>query len=119
MIDRFGMLPDPVRNLFRTTTIKLDASRLGIDRIDVGPAGGRIEFTAETVVDPVTIVRLVQREPDTFRYRDGDGRTGNRLLVRRGMAHPDTRFQFVEALVDELRGDATTNRRQPLELASR
>ena len=119
MIDRFGMLPDPVRNLFRTTTIKLDASRLGIDRIDVGPAGGRIEFTAETIVDPIRIVRLVQREPDTFRYRDGDGRAGNRLLVRRGMAHPDTRFQFVEALVKELGGGDATDRREPLELASR
>ncbi|MYK48664.1 MAG: transcription-repair coupling factor [Gammaproteobacteria bacterium] len=119
MIDRFGLLPDPVRNLFRTTTIKLDASRLGIDRIDVGPAGGRIEFTAETVVAPITIVRLVQREPDTFRYRDGDGRAGNRLLVRRGMAHPDTRFQFIEALLKELHGDTATDRRESLELASR
>ena len=119
MIDRFGMPPAPVRNLFRTTTIKLDASRLGIDRIDVGPAGGRIEFAAETVVAPVAIVRLVQREPDTFRYRDGDGRAGNRLLVRRGMAHPDSRFQFVEAVVAELGGEATTDRREPLELASR
>ena len=119
MIDRFGMLPDPVRNLFRTTKIKLDASRLGVDRIDLGPAGGRIEFAAETVVDPITIVRLVQREPETYRYRDGDGRAGNRLLVRRAMGHPDTRFQFVEALVEELRGDAAADRREPLELASR
>ena len=61
----------------------------------------------------------MQREPDTFRYRDGDGRAGNRLLVRRGMAHPDTRFQFVEALVKELGGDDATDRREPLELASR
>ena len=119
MIDRFGMLPDPVRNLFRSTAIKLDASQLGIDRIDVGPAGGRIEFAAETLVDPVTIVRLVQREPDTFRYRDGDGRAGNRLLVRRGTAHADSRFQFVEALVEELQGDATTNRQEHRGLASR
>ena len=120
MIDRFGMLPDAVRSLFRTTAIKLVASGLGIDRIDVGPAGGRIEFAAETTVDPFTIVKLVQREPDTFRYRDGDGRAGNRLIVRRGMPHPDTRFQFVEALVQELGTDAKlSNRREPLELASR
>ncbi len=118
MIDRFGLLPDPVRNLFRTTTINLGASRLGIDRIDLGPAGGRIEFAAETAVDPITIVRLVQREPETFRYRDGDGRAGNRLLVRRGMPHPDARFQFVESLVKEF-DPATSDRPEPLELASR
>ena len=120
MIDRFGLLPDAVRNLFRTTAIKLDASRLGIDRIDVGPAGGRIEFTAQTAVNPIMIVKLVQREPDTFRYRDGDGRAGSRLIIRRGMAHPDTRFQFVEALVGELGGDARLgDGRESLELASR
>jgi len=120
MIDRFGMLPDAVRSLFRTTAIKLVASGLGIDRVDVGPAGGRIEFAAETTVDPFTIVKLVQREPDTFRYRDGNGRAGNRLIVRRGMPHPDTRFQFVEALVQELGADAKlSDHREPLELASR
>ena len=120
IIDRFGLLPDAVQNLFRTTAMKLVASGLGIDRIDVGPAGGRIEFAAETTVDPFAVVKLVQREPDTFRYRDSDGRAGNRLIVRRAMPHPDTRFQFIEALVEELgRAADVPDSPRPLQLASR
>ena len=102
MIDRFGLLPDALKNLFRTTAIKLAASRIGISRVDVGVAGGRVEFTTDTAVDPFTVVKLVQREPNTYRYRDGDHRASSRLLIRRTMAHPDTRFQFVEGLVGEL-----------------
>ena len=107
MIDRFGLLPEPLQNLFRTASIKLAAGAIGIDRVDVGPAGGRIEFTAETTVDPFTIVALVQREPDTYRYRDGDARTGNRLLVRRGMPDADARFEFVEHLIGQLCNDSS------------
>ena len=102
MIDRFGLLPAPLRNLFRTTAVKLVAGTLGIDRVDIGPVGGRLEFGTETEVDPFTVVSIVQQEPSTYRYRDADGRTGNRLLVRRAMPHPDTRFQFVEELLKRL-----------------
>ncbi len=105
MIDRFGLHPDSVKNLFRTTAVKLVAADIGIDRVDIGPRGGRIEFKAETQVDPLTIVNLVQQEPDTFRYRDAEGPTGNRLLVRREMPHPDTRFQFVEQLLERFAGN--------------
>ena len=44
MIDRFGLLPDPLRSLFRTTALKLAAGAIGIARIDVGSGGGRLEF---------------------------------------------------------------------------
>ena len=105
MIDRFGLHPDSVKNLFRTTAIKHHAAAIGIDRVDIGPRGGRIEFKTETQVDPLTIVKLVQQEPDTFRYRDAEGPTANRLLVRREMPHADTRFQFVEQLLKRFAGN--------------
>ena len=115
MIDRFGLHPDSVKNLFRTTSIKLDAAALGIDRVDIGPRGGRLEFKADTRVDPLAIVKLVQQEPDTFKYRDADGRTGNRLLVGRAMEHPDTRFGFVEELLKQFATEAAGTPRRTRE----
>ena len=105
MIDRFGLLPDALRNLFRATAIKLAASALGISRVDIGGNGGRLEFTSEAAVDPLIIVKMVQREPGTFRFRERGADATASLLVRRKMEHPDTRFQFVEALLREFGSD--------------
>jgi len=44
MIDRFGLLPDNVKNLFRVTSFKLKATPLGIRKIEFGKDGGRIIF---------------------------------------------------------------------------
>ena len=37
MIDRFGLLPEPTKNLFAVTDLKLSAEALGITKIDAGP----------------------------------------------------------------------------------
>ncbi|MGH8106148.1 MAG: transcription-repair coupling factor, partial [Arenimonas sp.] len=42
MIDRFGLLPDPTKQLFATAEIKLEATPLGIRKLELGPTGGRI-----------------------------------------------------------------------------
>ena len=51
LIDRFGLLPDPLKNLLLQTELKLQAERIGIRKIDAGATSGRIEFSAETSVD--------------------------------------------------------------------
>lgn len=63
MIDRFGMLPEPVKNLFRQTELKLHAEKIGIVKIDSGETSGKIEFAKSTKVDPMVIVQLVQQNP--------------------------------------------------------
>lgn len=72
MIDRFGMLPDSIKNLFRQTSIKLKAQDIGIAKIDAGQHGGSVEFCSDTQVDPLTIVQLVQKAPHIYRL---DGAT--------------------------------------------
>lgn len=67
MIDRFGILPEQVKNLMRQTELKLTAESLGINKIDLGAKSGVIEFNAETSVDPLAIVQLVQQRPDLYR----------------------------------------------------
>ena len=105
MIDRFGQLPAQVRNLFTITELKLAAQSLGLVRIDIGQATGRVEFGSETRVDPLALVRLVQREPNTFRL---DG--GTRLRITRNLEDPDQRVDFVHELLDRLTPRADTDR---------
>ncbi len=69
MIDRFGLLPDYLKNLFRVTSLKLQARQLGICKVESGPTGGRVEFGNDTVVEPLTIVQMVQKEPAIFKLQ--------------------------------------------------
>lgn len=105
MIDRFGQLPTQLRQLFTTTELKLAAQSLGLARIDIGQATGRVEFGSETRVDPLALVQLVQREPNTFRL---DG--GTRLRITRNLEDPDKRVAFVRELLHRLTPQADAER---------
>jgi transcription-repair coupling factor (superfamily II helicase) len=69
MIDRFGLLPEHLKHLFRVTSIKLQARSLGIKKVEAGPMGGRIDFGSETLVEPLTIVQMVQKDPTRYRLQ--------------------------------------------------
>ncbi|MDX2300343.1 MAG: transcription-repair coupling factor, partial [Xanthomonadaceae bacterium] len=93
MIDRFGLLPDPAKNLFAVTELKLAATALGIRKLDFGERGGRIEFEKQPNVDPMTVIRLVQSQPRHYRM-DGPDKlrvtlelpgTSERLRAVRGL----------------------------------
>ena len=107
IIDRFGPLPDAVGNLLRTAALKLRAASVGIARLELGAAGGRLEFKADSAVAPARIVRLVQREPARFRFAQGTRQEeGARLFVNGGVEHPQARFQFADELLRALGADA-------------
>jgi transcription-repair coupling factor (superfamily II helicase) len=97
IIDRFGALPAATKTLFRITELRLAAAALGIARIDFGPTGGRVEFAADTRVDPFALVRLVQREPNSYRLEDGA-----RLRVTAKLDDVDKRFERITDLLERL-----------------
>ena len=97
MIDRFGLLPEPVKNLFAVSALKVRASALGIRKIDAGPVGGRIEFAADTTVDPRRLIALIQKEPKKYKLEGGD-----RLKFSDNMNVPATRLKFVRELLEGL-----------------
>jgi transcription-repair coupling factor (superfamily II helicase) len=67
MIDRFGLLPYQINNLFDVTSLKLRADKLGIEKIEVGSTWGKVLFRSNTPVNPMNIVTLVQSQPAIFR----------------------------------------------------
>jgi transcription-repair coupling factor (superfamily II helicase) len=101
MIDRFGLLPVPARNLLRVAAIKLDASALGIEKIDAAGGGGYLVFGKRTHVNPVTLVRLVQKDTQTYRLQGAE-----RLQFRLEMKDDKDRFALVERLLLNLSSEA-------------
>ena len=99
MIDRFGLLPEPVKTLFRVTRLKLRAELLGIKKIDAGANGGKMEFDQDTTIDAGAIVDLVQSEPDRYKLA-----TANQLAFEEKMENPETRFMKIERLLERLEG---------------
>jgi len=72
MIDRFGLLPDAVKNLFAIASLKLMATPLGIRKLDFGANGGRITFREKPDIDPMAIIRLVQNYPRVYKLDGQD-----------------------------------------------
>ncbi len=66
MVDRFGLLPDAVRNLFAVTELKLLATPLGIRKLELGANGGRVMFTPKPNIDPTTVIRMIQTLPRVY-----------------------------------------------------
>ena len=97
MIDRFGLLPEPAKNLIRLTLLKLQAEQLGIKKVDAGPQGGRLEFTADTPVEPLTLIKLIQSQPSRYKF---EGATLFKFQVP--MERPEQRFNTLEALFERL-----------------
>ncbi|MGI9211496.1 MAG: transcription-repair coupling factor [Methylococcaceae bacterium] len=97
IIDRFGLMPAPVKTLFSITYLKLVAQQLGIKKIEAGAAGGRLLFDKDPPVDPIKIIQLIQTQPQTYKL---DGQ--ERLKFFAEMDSTDKKIGFIERLLQEL-----------------
>jgi len=72
MIDRFGLLPDAAKNLFAVAELKLDATALGIRKLEMAESNGRVQFVEKPSVDPMAIIRLIQGQPKLYQMDGPD-----------------------------------------------
>lgn len=96
LIDRFGLLPDAVKNLVRVAELRSRAQQLGIRKIDGGPNGVNVEFATDTKVSPQVLIQLIQQQPNEYRL---EGPT--RLRILRKIDDTQARLKLVESLLDE------------------
>jgi len=97
MIDRFGLLPDPLKNLFRMTGIKLTTARIGIQKIDFGAQSGKIVFCERPSIDHMTLIKLIQDRPRLYNF---DGK--QTLTVNELNENLDERFNQLQHLLKTL-----------------
>jgi len=104
LIDRFGLLPEPTKALFRQTELKLQATHLGIRKIEAHGAAGTIEFDKETKVDPVQLVQLISEQPARYSLDKEQ-----RLRFTGNMEHEDARFAAVAEVIQLLSKSAKSS----------
>ncbi|MEN8178627.1 MAG: transcription-repair coupling factor [Pseudomonadota bacterium] len=97
MIDRFGLLPEPAKNLIAITELKLRAQPLGIRKIEAGPKGARLLFDEQPKLDPMKLISLIQSRPNTYKMDGGDKL---RYLVE--LEIPEQRVTMLHSLLDTL-----------------
>ena len=97
LIDRFGIPPQAVKQLFAVHQLRLKAEQLGITKIDIGTNGGHIEFSPDTPVQAMSIIQMMQKHPTYFRM---DG--GQRLKVMVMLQDAEKRIQFIAELLNSL-----------------
>jgi len=101
MIDRFGLLPDALQNLFRITELKSVTRDMGIQKIDFGAHSGKIVFTEKPNIKPMKIIQLIQQHPQRYQF---DGK--QTLSVQKLHEDLAQRFTQLHTLLTELIADA-------------
>lgn len=112
MIDRYGLLPQPARDLFAVHQIRLQAEALGIEQMDIHARGGTIEFAPDTPVQALTIIQMIQRQPNHFRMEGGQ-----RLKLIRQMEEPAARIAAVGEVLAALEGATPPPKPPPVQPA--
>lgn len=97
LIDRFGLLPDPTKNLIRIAGIKKSAAKIGIDKIDAADGGGYLVFGSDSDIDPVALVQLVQNDGRRYRLQGS-----HRLQIKDDLSDLENRFSAIEELLQRL-----------------
>jgi transcription-repair coupling factor (superfamily II helicase) len=94
LVDRFGALPDEVKNLLDLVAIKRFCVSAGIEKIDAGPKGAVLAFRGNKFAKPEKLVRFIKEQAGTMKVRPDQ-----RLVYRRDWRDERARLRGVNHLV--------------------
>jgi transcription-repair coupling factor (superfamily II helicase) len=77
LIDRFGLLPDYLKNLFLVTEVKRNVEDMGINSIEVADSGIKIKFGDKPNINPVKLIEMIQVQSSKYHF---DGKQTFRIL---------------------------------------
>jgi len=97
MIDRFGLLPDAVKTLFRVTELRLLATPMGISKIDASVDGARIIFDDAPDIDTGQLIKMIQIQRRRYNF------DGKKTLRITDLLPDGDRADALEKVLDTLR----------------
>ncbi len=94
VIDRFGLLPQEAKALFRLASLRLKGAGLGVRLLQAAPQGGRIAFEPGTIMDPTGLTYLLTQQSSLFNMT-----SPVELAIRTPLVTPESRINFFEWLM--------------------
>ena len=97
MADRFGPLPDEVRQLLKLVAIKGLCRKANVEKVDAGPKGVIVGFRENKFTNPQALVRLIQDPRQGAKVRPD-----MRVAFARDLDTPDERLEGTRELLKKL-----------------
>ncbi|MGB2188541.1 MAG: transcription-repair coupling factor [Candidatus Puniceispirillaceae bacterium] len=97
LVDRFGPVPDSVRNLLAVIELKQLCRRVGVERIDIGPKGLSLAFRNNEFARPEQLVAWIAGKAGEVQLR-----ADHRLVMQRAMPAAEGRPAVCKQIVQEL-----------------
>ncbi|EHL31419.1 transcription-repair coupling factor [Legionella drancourtii] len=101
LIDRFGLLPQPVKHLLLITELKLKAQDMGIQKISAGAQQGKLEFSEQPSIDPGALISLIQVHAKRYQMEGPQ-----RLRFTLDSETPEERIFEISSLLNKLMAKA-------------
>ncbi|MBE8189652.1 MAG: hypothetical protein HAW58_02025 [Candidatus Thioglobus sp.] len=89
IIDRFGTLPEPLKNLLAATKLKLFAEKIGIEKISLFEDKAVLNFANKTKIEPLTIINLIQKQAAIYQLKGQ-----SQLIIKQQMADGIARIEW-------------------------
>ncbi len=97
LVDRFGSLPDSVRNLFAVTELKDLCRRTNVEKIDAGPKGLSIAFRDNHFARPEQLIGWIAQQKGRVQLRPD-----HRLLVTTMLPKSEMQLPACREVLQEL-----------------
>ncbi|MCI5050435.1 MAG: transcription-repair coupling factor [Rickettsiales bacterium] len=97
LIDRFGPLPDEMKELLNILRIKQLCKQAGVERIDTGPKGAVFTFRNNSFAKPEALLAHITQNPKAFKLRHDQ-----KLVLMGHWRSPQERFQQVSQSVETM-----------------
>lgn len=97
LIDRFGPLPDVVKNLLKVVYIKILCRQANIEKMDAGPKGGVVVFRNGEFANGIGLVKFIAEQGSAAKIRPDQS-----LFFSRDWAKEESRLNGMAALAEKL-----------------
>lgn len=98
MIDRFGLLPDQTKRLFKIAEIKLKSVMMNLEKIEATADGVRIIFGSKPHINLKAMIDLIQQKPNFYQLQGQEV-----LRYKLPMENEEVRINSILKLIEELK----------------
>ncbi len=97
MIDRFGAMPDEVKQLLKLMSVKALCRKAHVEKVDAGPKGVIVTFRDNSFANPAGLVRYVSEQGPRAKVRPD-----MKIVFIRDLDDPDARLEGARRIMRDL-----------------